>query len=206
MNATGSADTAASGVTEEPSPPSLQQFGGMLKSRRTVNFFRPQPVPRQLLRDAVEVARWAPNHKLTEPWRFYLLGEESIERVRQLIVELKAGDRGDEARKTARARVDNIPSWLVVTCRKSPDMPVRQQEDYAACACAVQNLMLYLWQAGVGTKWTSGQVTRDERLYRILGIDPEEELVIGLFWCGYPADTPVAQKRRDTGEICSELP
>ncbi|MEX2523384.1 MAG: nitroreductase [Gammaproteobacteria bacterium] len=183
-----------------------EQFGGMLKSRRTVNFFRPEPVPRELLLDAVEVARWAPNHKLTEPWHFYLLGEESVEQVRGLIAALKAGERDEKARQAVRSRLDAIPSWFVLTCRLSPDKPVRQQEDYAACACAVQNLSLYLWQAGVGVKWTSGQVIRDEGFYRLLDIDMQREIVMGLFWCGYPADNPPAQKRRGIEEICTELP
>lgn len=184
----------------------LEQFGGMLKSRRTVNFFRPEPVPRQLLLDAVEVARWAPNHKLTEPWHFYLLGEEVLEQVRRLIVDLKAGSENEKNRAGIRARLDAIPNWFVVTCHVTPDNPVRQQEDYAACACAVQNLSLYLWQAGIGVKWTSGQVIRDERFYRLLGIDRGREIVTGLFWCGYPTNDPPAQKRRDVEEICTELP
>lgn len=191
-------------MAETPVTP--EQFGGMLKSRRTVNVFRPKPVPRRLLLEAVEIARWAPNHKLTEPWHFYLLGNETVEQVRSLIVDLKAGGRGEQAQHAARARVDAIPTWFVVTCSASPDDPLRQKEDYAACACAVQNLMLYLWQAGVGVKWTSGQVIRDERFYRILGINSREEMVTGLFWCGYPANEPPAQKRRGPGEICTELP
>jgi len=195
------ASAADGGTSQSP-----EQFGEMLKSRRTVNFFQPQPVPRQLLREAIEVARWAPNHKLTEPWHFYLPGDETLEQMRQLIVELKAGDRDENARQAARARLDAVPTWFVVTSRLTPDRLVRQQEDYAACACAMQNLMLYLWQAGIGVKWTSGQVTRDERLYRILGIDDTREVIIGVFWCGYPADNPVAQKRRRIDEICTELP
>lgn len=200
-----SRDSVASAADRTPCP-SLEQFGELLKSRRTVNFFQPEAVPRELLYEAIEVARWAPNHKLTEPWHFYLPGDATLEQIRRLIVELKAGDKDENARQAARARVDAVPTWLVVTSRLSPDRPVREQEDYAACACAMQNLMLYLWQAGVGVKWTSGQVTRDERLYRILGIDGAREVIIGIFWCGYPADSPVAQKRRGIDEICTELP
>ena len=82
----------------------------------------------------------------------------------------------------------------------------QQEEDYAACACAVQNLMLYLWQAGIGVKWTTGQVTRDPRLYEILGVDGDMERVTGLFWYGYPADRGSGRKRREPGEISTDLP
>jgi len=187
-------------------PVTPERFGEMLRARRTVNFFQPEPVPRQLLLEAVEVARWAPNHRLTEPWHFYLLGEEMTERIRRLIVDLKAGNENEAARDRVWSRLKAIPSWFVLTCRLSPDKPVQEREDYAACACAVQNLMLYLWQAGIGVKWTSGQVIRDERFYRLLGIEAETESVVGLFWCGRPAHEPRPQKRRDIEAICTEIP
>jgi nitroreductase len=185
---------------------SLQEYGQFLRSRRTINFFKPEPVSGDLLREAVEVARWAPNHRLTEPWHFYLLGEETTRSIIRLIVELKTRGRDDNARGAVRDRLEAIPTWFVQTCRLSPGLPVQEQEDYAACACAVQNLMLYLWQAGIGVKWTTGEATREQRFYDILGIDRTREKVTGLFWCGYPADVPEARKRRDTNQICTSLP
>ena len=101
-------------------------------------------------------------------------------------------------------RLDDIPSWFIVTCKVSED-PLQQQEDYAACACAIQNMSLYLWQAGVGMKWTTGDVTRDSRLYDILDIDSEKEKVIGLFWCGYPAQPTPVQKRKEVADITTKL-
>lgn len=184
----------------------LQEYGDILRSRRTINFFKPEPVSRDLLLEAVEVARWAPNHRLTEPWHFYLLGGETTRDIVELIVELKTAGRDENARHTIRGRLEAIPTWFVQTCRLSPGLPVQEQEDYAACACAAQNLMLYLWQAGVGVKWTTGEATREQRFYDILSIDRTQEKVTGLFWCGYPAEIPVARNRRDTNEICTILP
>jgi len=185
---------------------SLELCGEMLRSRRTVNFFRPEPVPRERLLEAIEVARWAPNHRLTEPWHFYLAGGETTRRIIDLIVDLKTRDRNDVSPEAVRNRLEAIPGWFILTSRLSPDTPVQQEEDYAACACAVQNLMLYLWQAGIGVKWTTGQVTRDPRLYEILGVDGDMERVTGLFWYGYPADRGSGRKRREPGEISTDLP
>ncbi|MEJ2762198.1 MAG: nitroreductase, partial [Gammaproteobacteria bacterium] len=166
----------------------------------------PEPVPRERLLEAIEVARWAPNHRLTEPWHFYLVGEETIRRVIALIVELKTRGRDDVSPEAVSKRLEAIPGWFVLTSRLTPDMPVQEKEDYAACACAVQNLMLYLWQAGIGVKWTTGEVTRDPRLYDILGVDSGRERVVGLFWYGYPADRRSNRKRLEPGEISTELP
>ena len=88
--------------------------------------------------------------------------------------------------------------------KKSAD-GLRDREDYAACCTAVQNFMLYLWKAGVGSKWTTGDITRDPRFHDILGIDPGTESVIGLIWYGYPKITP-AQSRKGLDDVLTELP
>ena len=54
----------------------LRILAERMRSRRTTNLFLKQEVSRQLLLDAIELARWAPNHHLTEPWHFYLFGDE----------------------------------------------------------------------------------------------------------------------------------
>ena len=176
----------------------LRDFGEVLRGRRTIELFLQTPVPRQLVTDAIEAATWAPNHCVTEPWHFYLLGRRSVDACLALVRELVHGRRktlppASSKRKAGRRK----PGWLVVTCRRSDDA-LRQREDYAACAAAVQNLMLYLWKAGVGSKWTTGDITRDPRFFDIVGIDASAASVVGLIWYGYPetdAD-PAAQATR----------
>ena len=96
-----------------------------------------------------------------------------------------------------------IPGWLVLTCNISSD-ELLQREDYASCCCAAQNLMLYLSEAGVASKWTTGPVTRDQRFYDLLDIDSARESIVGLFWFGYPRILP-EQSRKPVEEILSEL-
>lgn len=181
----------------------LHSCGEMLKSRRTIHFFQPDEVPIALIHNAIEIARWAPNHKLTEPWHFYILGHDRIEKLIELIVDIKSSGEADPNREAILKRLQDIPGWLVVTCKISED-PLLQQEDYAACVCAVQNMMLYLWQANVGVKWTTGKVIRDERLFELLALNGDEEIVVGLFWYGFPQTIP-KQKRREPEDITSVL-
>lgn len=180
----------------------LREFGEVLQGRRTINLYLQTPVPKALVREAIEAATWAPNHHVTEPWHFYLLGRTAIaacvDLVREIVTE-KKGAKAGEFKANAWAEK---PGWLVVTCRRSDD-PLAQQEDYAACAAAVQNLMLYLWKAGVGTKWTTGAITRDPRFFDIVGIDPSQEKMVGLIWYGYPKLTPT-QQRRGVGDVLTE--
>lgn len=182
---------------------SLQQLAERIRSRRTVKLFLRQPVGRQLVLDAIEVARWAPNHHLTEPWHFYLLGPASIaasvDLIRTIVTERKGAKVGEFKASDAATR----PGWLVVTCRKSDD-PLTQQEDYASVCCAIQNFSLYLSEAGLASKWSTGAITRDQRYYDLLGIDAGREFIVGLIWYGYPKVTPT-QQRRDVAEIVTEL-
>ncbi len=156
--------------------PSSQSIAGVIRDRRTINFFKPGIPPREIVLQGIELARWAPNHHLTEPWRFYLLSDTIKEQIVDLNARMVAEDRGEDAGRAKRERWSRIPGWLVVTCVRSDD-DLRQKEDYAACCCAVHNLALYLWSRGVGMKWTTGAVTRSEDFYDLVWIDPVVEEV-----------------------------
>lgn len=194
-------------MTEPSTAPRLPPPGAtaqLILERRTINRFRPEPPPRELIREAMDLARWAPNHHLTEPWHFYWLGPSTQAAVVDLNTELVAQSKGEAAAAIKRERWAAMPGWLVVSCERSDD-PLRQQEDYAACCCAVHNMALYLWSAGVGMKWTTGAVIREPAFYDLLWIDPDLESVVGLFWYGYPDEAPV-QQRKDLSSRLVELP
>lgn len=182
----------------------LREFGEVLRGRRTINLYLQTPVPPELVREALEVATWAPNHHVTEPWRFILPGSQTVRKVLDLCESLVTERKGPDLAAHKRERWAEKPGWLVVTCAKSDD-ELRQKEDYAACCAAVQNFMLYLWKAGVGSKWTTGDITRDPCFFEIMGIDESRELVVGMLWYGYPKVTP-DQARRDLSDVLDELP
>jgi len=183
----------------------LRLIAERIRTRRTTKLFLRQKVSKRLVREAIEVARWAPNHHLTEPWHFYLFGPDRIEACAKLIGELVRETKGDEDLADFKERsARSMPGWLLVTCRRSDD-ELREREDYAAVCCAIQNLTLYLAEADVACKWTTGLITRDQRLFELVGIDPAEEFVVGLIWYGYPKTLPT-QSRKDVDEIMTETP
>lgn len=181
----------------------LREFGEVLLGRRTINLFLQTPVPTSLVRQAIEAATWAPNHHVTEPWTFYLLGKETIAACLDLVRDIVTQKKDAKAAEFKAANWSEKPGWLVVTCRTSED-GLREREDYAACCAAIQNLMLYLWKAGVGSKWTTGDITRDPRFRDIVGIG-DDETVVALLWYGYPKITP-DQSRRPIGDVLVERP
>ena len=167
-----------------------------LRSRRTVhNFDNDRAVPDEVLHRAIEAATYAPNHKMTEPWRFRRLGTDAIE----AIASLNAASIADPAKAAAKAkRWADIRNWLVVTSRITPGDDLLTREDYAATCCAVQNMQLSFAADGIGTKWTSGDIQRTPEFERICGVDGDAECVCGVIWYGYAADgaAPAAPRRK----------
>lgn len=175
-----------------------------IRGRRTIGSFRLDPPPQDIIVRAVALACWAPNHKKTEPWRFTLLGPETAARIIELNASLVAAASGPETAETKRRQWSAVPGWLAVTCLTSDD-PLRQEEDYAAVCCAIQNLSLALWAAGIGVKWSTGAVTRHPEYLPLLGIDPDRQRSVGLLWYGYPATIP-EQNRKPLADVLRELP
>jgi nitroreductase len=183
--------------------PAVLAVAELIRGRRTINLFEPEPVGEQALLDAIELARWAPNHKLTEPWRFYLVGPEALVRVADCWAAFEAEAKGPAAGVARRKRLAGIPGHFVVTSARHADANI-DRENYAACCCAVQNLMLYLWQRRIGVKWTTGAITRQPRFYETLGIDAAAEVIVGYFWYGRAA-VIAPQQRRGVGELVVRL-
>ncbi|KAL7482316.1 hypothetical protein ACHAW6_007995, partial [Cyclotella cf. meneghiniana] len=168
-------------------------------SRRTTNDFEPT-LPtnwEKALERAINAAIYAPNHKRTEPWRFYLLGPKSIESVCQINAGIVSATKGVEAGDKKMKRWLQMPGWLVVTCVKVQNGPQVMddpmslaREDYAACCCAIQNLCLSLHSQGIATKWTTGAVNFDERFAEAVGFCRDKEYTVGTIWFGKAVQKP----------------
>ena len=109
----------------------------LLRGRRTVHDFLPERIADDIVERAIEVARWAPNHHRTEPWRFYVLGALARQQIIARNTELVRAEKGGRAAEIKRQRWLEVPGWLLMTCLRSED-PFREREDYAACCCAAR--------------------------------------------------------------------
>ena len=150
--------------TSYPDQQKLHEFAACIKARRTINFFKDRKVSDAFIYDAIEVARWAPNHKKTEPWAFHLLGPVTQAKVKDLIVDIKAAGQGDNVRMSIKERVDAIPGWLVISCDVSKDQ-ITQFEDYAACACAAPFCCMAAAASGK-SRGKGGRAKTDPKFFR----------------------------------------
>lgn len=185
---------------EETDPTTATSVMDAIRRRRSIFEFRPEPVPPALLRDLFEAGTWAPNHRHTEPWRFACIGPETRLLLRERYGEIqqeKGPDMSPEARKTRHAaglkKFDGKPTIVVVSCLHEGDT-IRKHEDYAATCCAMQNVALAAWEAGVGMQWSTGPITRETNTYECLNLDASREIIIGFFYMGYPAKIPRARR------------
>lgn len=143
-----------------------------IRHRRTHKAFAPEPLPRPLVDDLLELARWAPNHRLTNPWRFRVLGPDALSRLK-----LAAGPE-------AASKLDRAPTLVVATTIRSDD-PVQDQEDLCATACAVYAVLLAAHGRGLAGYWRTPEVLRTPEGLEALGI-PSGERFVALIYLGRP--------------------
>ena len=166
----------------------------LIQGRRTCYQFadlKDFPVSNQTLYECLEAARWAPNHKLTQPWRFWIVGEQAKEKMAHIYADnraLRKAQREDEQYQIlyekAFEKFRSIPK-IVLVGQVLNDNPIIQKEDYAACACAIQNFQLMAWSLKIGVQWSTGPITSDARTYDYLSIVPENIELIGALYLGH---------------------
>ncbi len=176
-----------------------------IQNRRTIPLFDAErSVDQSIIEDAIIAASWAPNHHLTEPWHFYQLGDKKTAAYTELLYEVINEYKGPALAQSKKHKAGTVPGWLVVTCTTNAETNLMLVEDYAAVCCAIQNLMLVLWDSGVGTKWSTGIITRDNRFYDVLGIDRSQQEIVGLIPYGYPKKVPEPRARKELSQILTQ--
>ncbi len=174
----------------------------VLKARRTIFKFNSRPVSGEMLKRIFEFGLWAPNHHVTEPWRFVVLGEETKEALARRYAKIQEAKAPDAAAEETRMKLRQAgydkfmskPSIVAVSCLQEGDEQ-RRREDYAAVCCAMQNVQLAAWELGVGIQWSTGPITMQEDTYDLLGMDQDREYIIGFFYMGYPSEIPSPRRK-----------
>jgi len=163
-----------------------------IRTRRTHKAYGAQPLPRELLEELLELARWAPNHNLTNPWRFRVLGPESLAALKQA------------AGPEAAAKLDRAPT-LVVASQVRADDPVQDEEDLCAVAAAISYVLLAAHSRGLAGYWRTPEVLRTPEGRAAVGVAADER-VLGLIHLGPPRQDKEAPERLAPGDYVTFLP
>ena len=155
-----------------------------VRTRRTHKSFGSEPVSQETLEELFELARWAPNHHLTQPWRFRVLGAETLARLKE------AGG------PTERLKLERAPTLVVASAKLSGDL-VQDEEDLHATACAVYAVLLGAHARGLASYWRTPAVLRTKRGRDAVGL-PDGERFVGLINLGPPRSEPPTKQREPT--------
>jgi nitroreductase len=175
------------------------ELAEIIRSRRSIGLYKDVPVSLEVVRELLETAVYAPNHRLTEPWRFVVLVGEGRDRYaairRDMVLDFMAGQGEAERQKAAEGtfrKFANVPLYLLVIMTRQENAEL-DSEDYAACCCVIDNFLLLAWERGLGTAWKTFK--NDPRMRELAGL-AENERVVGVVQVGYSAETPSAGARK----------
>ena len=176
-----------------------------IHARRMNNEFTDETPSRESLQRMLDAAIWAPNHRLTNPWRFVVLerGGKKRAEVAQLAYDhMYQRNQNDEFASGSRQRVLDAPGLIYVFSLPG-DTEEMTQENYAAACCAVQNLLLAAVAEGLAGDWSTGNTTRHPELAEAMGGE-SDWMMVGALFIGYPA-RPSASVRAPVGEVTAWL-
>ena len=172
-----------------------------IAQRTSTRAFRPDPVPRYAIERLLAAAVRAPNHKLTEPWRFAVLSGESRRRFAEIRRVHRAKRFPDPNAPEAAKAIDKTyqgalatPAFVVVMCAVSED-PVRHEEDYGAVMMAIENLLVAAAADGIGTYLRTGGMMEHPEAKALAGV-PDGYRIVGIISLGYLASAPEPTHRK----------
>lgn len=176
----------------------------IIANRRSIKRFTNRVVTREEMEQMLSAATLAPNHKLTQPWRFYVLGPEARYAYGLALGARKAKkiedpEKAAQMKQTVAEEHRALPVMLVVAVANNDDAELRE-EDYAAAMMAIQNLSLVAVELGLGTHIKTGAIMADPASRAAVGVK-DDERIISIVNIGEPADVPPPKSRTSAASL-----
>lgn len=173
-----------------------------LEARRSMARVRQETPPRDLIEKVLEAGAWAPNHHRTEPWRFIVLAGQARQRLGDVMAQAFRTQLSDPQALDSEALVERqrrkplrAPVIIVVAVVPSTEPKVREVEELAAGAAAVQNMLLAAEALGLGAMWRTGSPAYEPAVLRFLEL-PQTAHIVAFLYLGYPDPLPTVQRYR----------
>ena len=170
----------------------MTSLSELVRTRRTTKVFGPEPLDRATIEELLELARWAPNHHLTNPWRFTVLGADALARLKQA-----AGSEG-------AVKLDRAPTLIAVGVTQGGDDPVQDEEDLLAAGCAAFLVLLGAEERGLASYWRTPAVLRTTAGRAALHV-PDDVRLIGLLHLGRRRQEQPVPERAPLADVVSWL-
>jgi nitroreductase len=177
-------------AADSPTPP--LSVADAIRTRRTHKLFAAEPIPAETLEQLFDLARWAPNHRLTQPWRFRVLGPESLARLKSAAGEPPTG-----------GKLDRAPTLVVVSAIQHGD-PLADEEDEHAAAIAAYIVLLAAHTRGLAGYWRTPEVLRTPEGRAAVSLSDGEK-VLGLIHLGRPVRQQEPPERLPVADFATFL-
>jgi len=163
-----------------------QELQNLIIDRRTIHNYNDKSIDEAIITEATRCFLHAPNHKHTKPWKLLKSTAEQKATLAEFAIELKSKKKtlSDIEKQAVHTKYNN-PSHLILVLQTRSSNERQSKEDYAAIACGLMNMKLFLWSKKIGTKWSSGSITKSEKTYKLFNIDNEVYESVGFLWAGY---------------------
>ena len=170
----------------------MTSLSELVRARRTTKVFGPEPVDPETIADLLELARWAPNHHLTNPWRFRVLGPDARAALKEA------------AGPESAAKLDRAPTLIVASSASEDDDPQTAEEDLLATGVASYIVLLAAHARGLAGYWRTPAVLRTPEGRRAAGIADGED-VVGLLHLGLPRQDKEPPEREPVDTVVEFL-
>ena len=162
-----------------------------IRTRRTHKAYRAEPVDREQLEVILDLGRWAPNHNLTNPWRFRVIGPQALDRLKEA------------AGPESASKLDRAPTLVVCSCVLTGDQ-IQDEEDLLATACAAYIVLLAAHGRGLASYWRTPEVLRTPEGRSAVGM-PDDEHFVGLLHLGKPVQEQRPPERLPADQVIEFL-
>jgi nitroreductase len=176
-------------MTEPSTPeiPSAEMAMALLKGRRSIRRYRPDPVPDEMVEQLLEAGRWAPSASNRQPWAFVVIRDKEV---------LEQVARHAAFFFVRWAHVGEVP--LIIALCGTARTRIYRQFLHEDIGLAGAQIMLQAKALGLGTCWIGG--LDRAAIAGILRL-PEHMEVVGLLTVGFPAEDPEPRLRKPLEEI-----
>lgn len=173
----------------------------ILRARRSIRKFKPDPIPDDALERILTSACWAPSAMNRQPWQFIVLTDEMRDRFATLqgqIFELmedeireRYGEEGVTIRRELYHNLGNAP--IAVACFS--DLKDGAPE-FVSCALACENLLIAAWAEGIGSLPMTSSLRIKDEISFLCGIDTKKQGLVVILLLGYADGIPDPPERR----------
>ena len=181
-----------------------------IRSRRSIGKVSNEMPSREVIQQLLEAATYAPNHKLTQPWHFWVTAGDSRLELGKALAEAQINhqkptpEMAEMLRQSSAMKVLRSPVIITVTMDPNPAVNIPVWEDLAAAAAATQNMLLAAHALGLAAIWRSGDYCDSPEIRQHYGLSTRGQ-VVGFVYLGVPEESGIIKPRKNAEEMTTWL-